>query len=93
MSNQYPGNQFPTQNGQSISQFPLPPPLDKGKFEESYAAFRSTRPIMRDDRLMQVDNRPVDLHALHFNVLSEGGGAKASIFIQSCNRGRTDEVL
>jgi hypothetical protein len=83
MSNQYPGNnQFLTQNGQNVSPFPLPPPLDKAKFEESYTAFRSSRPIIRDERLMQVDNRPVDLHALHYHVLSEGGGAKASVSYQ-----------
>jgi hypothetical protein len=78
MSNQFPGSQFPTQNGQNMSQFGLPPPLDKSKFEESYAAFCSSRPMMRDERLMQVDNRPVDLHALHHNVMLEGGASKVS---------------
>lgn len=78
LSNQFPGNQFPTQNGQNISQFTLPPPLDKSKFEESYAAFCNSRSMMRDERLMQVDNRPVDLHALHYNVMLEGGATKVS---------------
>jgi hypothetical protein len=77
MSNQFPSNQLPTQSGQNIPQIPLPPPLDKAKFEESYAAFRRSRPIKQDERLMRVDNRPIDLHALHYNVLSEGGIKKA----------------
>jgi hypothetical protein len=81
LSSQFPGNQLPTQNGQNIPQIPLPPPLDKVKFEESYSAFRRNRPIMQDERLMRVDNRTVDLHALHRNVLLEGGTAKASASI------------
>jgi hypothetical protein len=81
MSNQFPSNQLPTQSGQNTSQIPLPPPLDKSKFEESYAAFRRSRPIKQDERLMRVDNRPIDLHALHYNVLSEGGIKKARFSI------------
>lgn len=81
MSNQFPGNQLPTQNGHNMPQIPLPPPLDKAKFEESYAAFRRSRPIKQDERLMRVDNRPIDLHALHYNVLSEGGIKKARLSI------------
>lgn len=77
-SNQFTGNQFSTSNGQSLAQFPLPPPLEKAQFQESYAAFCSNHSIVYDERLMSVDNRPVDLHALHHHVLSEGGATKAN---------------
>ncbi|KAF7964453.1 hypothetical protein HWV62_7575, partial [Athelia sp. TMB] len=56
----------------------LPPPLDKAKFEESYAAFRSNRPMNINEQMMQIDNRPIDLHSLHYHVLSEGGGNKVT---------------
>jgi len=79
MSNQFPGSQLSTPSGQNMSQIPLPPPLDKAKFEESYATFRRNRPIKQDERLMRVDNRPIDLHALHYNVMSEGGMKKARL--------------
>lgn len=82
LSNQFASNQISSlqmQNGQSLAQFPLPPPLEKAKFEESYPAFCNSRGIVLDDRLTSVDNRPVDLHALHYNVLSEGGSVKASL--------------
>jgi hypothetical protein len=78
VANQFPGNQLPLLNGQNMVQFALPPPLDKSKFEESYHTFRSNRPITRDERLLQVDNRPIDLHTLHYHVLSEGGMTQAS---------------
>jgi hypothetical protein len=84
MSNQFPRNQLSMQNGQNMPQISLPSPLDKAKFEESYAAFRRSRPIKQDERLM-VDNRPVDLHALHYNVLSEGGLKKVIVSISSFN--------
>lgn len=71
-NNNTAGKQF-----QMMSQnIALPPPLDKAKFEESYAAFCTSRPIPRDERLMKIDNRSVDLHALHHHVLSEGGSNK-----------------
>jgi hypothetical protein len=73
LSNQFPGNQFPTTP--NLAQFTLPPPLDKAKFQESYTAFCSDRSIAYDERVMSVDNRPIDLHALHHYVLSEGGSA------------------
>jgi len=75
MSNQFPSGQLPTQNGQNLSSFLLPP-LDESKFKELYNAFRNTRPTMRDERTIQVDNRPIDLYKLHYNVLSEGGIAQ-----------------
>lgn len=79
--NQFSGGQFGSSampNGQNANQM-VPPPLDKAKFEESYAAFCSTRPIVRDERAMQIDNRPIDLHSLHANVLTEGGAEKVSV--------------
>jgi len=79
MTNQFPGNQLPTQNGQNMTPFMVPAPLDKAKFDENYANFCNDQSIVRDGRLMQVDNRPIDLHALHYNVLSEGGAARVSI--------------
>ncbi|KAF7973288.1 hypothetical protein HWV62_15663 [Athelia sp. TMB] len=56
----------------------LPPPLDKAKFEESYAVFRSNRPMNINEQMMQIDNRPIDLYSLHYHVLSEGGGNKVT---------------
>ncbi|KZP27348.1 hypothetical protein FIBSPDRAFT_928183 [Athelia psychrophila] len=56
----------------------LPPPLDKAKFEESYAAYRNNRPVNINEQMMQIDGRPIDLHALHFHVLTEGGGNKVT---------------
>lgn len=75
LPNQFTASQFPMQNGQSLAQF-LPPPLDKAKFDESYAAFSRGRGIQRNEQNLSVDNRPIDLHSLHFNVLSEGGAMK-----------------
>lgn len=82
---QFPPGQLPTQisslqmqNGQRLARFPLPPLLKKAKFEESFHAFCNSGGIVLDDRLMSVDGRPVDMHALHCNVLSEGGSVNAS---------------
>jgi hypothetical protein len=66
-------------------------PLDKVKFEESYFAFCRNRPNMQDERLMRVDNRTIDLHALHRNVLLEGGTTKASASMQPCNHIRANQ--
>lgn len=73
LSNQFAGNRS---NGQNMGQLTLPPPLEKGKFDESFAAFCSSRPTPRDERLRLIDNRPVDLHKLHFHVMREGGAPK-----------------
>ncbi|KZP28265.1 hypothetical protein FIBSPDRAFT_711070, partial [Athelia psychrophila] len=52
----------------------LPPPLDKAKFEEAYAVYRNNLPVNINEQMMQLDNQPIDLHTLHFHVLTEGGG-------------------
>lgn len=56
-----------------MGQLTLPPPLDKGKFDESFAAFSSNRTSSRDERLKLIGDRPVDLHNLHVHVMREGG--------------------
>lgn len=83
LSNQSTGNQFPASQtpNLALAQFSLPPPLDKARFQESYTAFCNNRSIKYDEQLMSVDNRPVDLHALHCNVLSEGGATKACLIV------------
>ena len=56
-----------------MSQLTLPPPLEKSKFDESFAAFSNNRTSSRDERLRLIDNSPVDLHKLHVHVMLEGG--------------------
>lgn len=48
-------------------------PMDKASFDRHYREFCSARQIVRDEQMLSVSNRPVDLHQLHQQVLHEGG--------------------
>jgi len=56
----------------------MPPPLDKPRFEPAYKRYCNVRGLHPEARLLSVDNRPIDLHSLHVQVMSEGGAAKVS---------------
>jgi hypothetical protein len=64
----------------------MPPPLEKGRFEGAYKSYCATKNIVHDARLMSVESRPIDLHALHTQVMNEGGGKKVSdpLFADHC---------
>jgi hypothetical protein len=83
ISNQFPfqqagqGNaQPPNQQNTQLQQIPIPPPLDKARFENAYKSYCQSKSIHHDPRLMSNDNRPIDLYELHKHVMLEGGGAK-----------------
>ncbi|KAJ3509059.1 hypothetical protein NLJ89_g5424 [Agrocybe chaxingu] len=48
-------------------------PLDKHKFDPMFRTFCNRRNVKPDNRLLSIENRPVDLHALHVQVMQEGG--------------------
>jgi hypothetical protein len=57
---------------------PIPLPLDKAQFEGTYKSFCLKRPVKMDPRAASIDNRPVDLHRLHVEVMKEGGQTNVS---------------
>lgn len=50
--------------------------LDKARFEMAFKTYCNKRSIKIDARLLSIENRNVDLHALHVQVMQEGGFAK-----------------
>jgi hypothetical protein len=58
------------------SSFMQIPPLEKARFDSAYKSYCTNKGVLHDPRLMSVDDRPIDLHSLHVQVMSEGGGAK-----------------
>jgi hypothetical protein len=55
------------------------PPLDKATFEATYKKFCITNKMQHNSQLLSIESRPIDLHSLHFHVMSEGGFAKVSV--------------
>lgn len=55
---------------------PIPPPLERPRFEQSYKTFCHSKGIHHDHQLMSVESRPIDLYLLHVCVMREGGFAK-----------------
>ncbi|RDB30960.1 hypothetical protein Hypma_000130 [Hypsizygus marmoreus] len=55
---------------------PLPPPLDKATFESTYKNFCASKGVKHEMRLLSVEGRNIDLHALHTQVMQEGGLSK-----------------
>ena len=53
--------------------------LDKAQFERYITVFCSKRGVKIDPRVLGTENRPLDLHALHVQVLQEGGFAKVGL--------------
>lgn len=62
-------------NGFNLAQI-IPSPLEKSKFENAYQNYCKTKSVTLNPRLMMIDNRPIDLHALHVQIMSEGGATK-----------------
>ncbi|KAF8638705.1 hypothetical protein AX17_002000 [Amanita inopinata Kibby_2008] len=52
------------------------PPLEKASFDHMFKSYCNSKQVKIDSRLLSVNNRPIDLHALHTFVLREGGEAK-----------------
>ncbi|KAF9523549.1 hypothetical protein CPB83DRAFT_799200 [Crepidotus variabilis] len=50
--------------------------LDKQRFDAALKSFCAKRSMKLDPRLLSVENRTVDLHGLHVQVMQEGGFAK-----------------
>ena len=69
--------------GNSGGNMPLPDPLSKGEFELTYRSFCAK--VKMEPRAASIDNRPVDLHQLHFEVMKEGGQTNVSCchFVES----------
>jgi hypothetical protein len=55
------------------------PPLDKAIFEATYKKFCITHKLQHNPQLLSIESRPIDLHLLHFHVMSEGGFVKVSV--------------
>ena len=50
--------------------------LEKQRFELVFTAFCNRRRVKIDPRLLNMENRSLDVHALHVQVMQEGGFAK-----------------
>jgi ARID/BRIGHT DNA binding domain len=48
-------------------------PLEKARFDLTYKTFCHRMGLKPDQRLLTIDSQPIDLHALHSEVLQEGG--------------------
>jgi ARID/BRIGHT DNA binding domain len=80
-------NQIPSNSGNQFS-LPTPqhnaagpnavPPLDRTRFHGSYKHFCQTKKLSLDDRVMTIQNRMLDLHALHVEVMNAGGSQQVS---------------
>lgn len=57
----------------------MPPALEKARFENAYASWRAKQNLHIDTTRLVVDNRPIDLHALHTQVMGAGGANMVSI--------------
>ncbi|TFK70305.1 hypothetical protein BDN72DRAFT_839158 [Pluteus cervinus] len=55
---------------------PLPPPLEKQKFDIIWKNFCQGKNIKISPDLLQIDSRIIDLHSLHVQVMHEGGYQK-----------------
>lgn len=69
------------QGGNSVPNFTSPislPGMDKSQFDANFKIFLSKWSGNIDPRLAFPENRPVDLHGLHLQVMQEGGFSKAS---------------
>lgn len=53
--------------------------MDKSQFDSNFKIFLSKRGGNVDSRLRVLENRPLDLHALHLQVMQEGGFSKARL--------------
>jgi hypothetical protein len=49
------------------------PPLDRTRFNGSYRHFCQTKKLKLDNRLLTIQNRPIDLHSLHVEIMNAGG--------------------
>ncbi|KAF5367438.1 hypothetical protein D9758_003807 [Tetrapyrgos nigripes] len=49
------------------------PPLEKSRFEASFKTWCQTKSILIDQRMLNIDGRPIDLYTLHSSVIREGG--------------------
>jgi hypothetical protein len=54
-------------------------PLDKPRFDFTYKTFCQRKGLKLDQRLLTIDSQPIDLHALHVQVLQEGGLQSVSL--------------
>jgi hypothetical protein len=53
-------------------------PLDKTRFDLTYKNFCQRKGLKFDQRLLTIDSQTIDLHALHVQVLQEGGSKNVS---------------
>ena len=53
-------------------------PLDKTRFDLTYKNFCQRKGLKLDQRLLTIESQTVDLHALHVQVLQEGGSKNVS---------------
>ncbi|KAI6099834.1 hypothetical protein F5141DRAFT_399699 [Pisolithus sp. B1] len=69
------GNQFVMRpaNGQGAPHSPRVKPLDAERFESTYAQFCRSQRMTLNMKVTIAENRVVDLHKLHVEVLQEGG--------------------
>jgi len=56
----------------------MPTPLDKPRFMATYRSFCLKKPLKVDLRTLIIENRQIDLHRLHFEVMKEGGQTNVS---------------
>ena len=56
-----------------ISSLPFPAPLDKARFDATFASFRENQKIQIDERLLTIENRPIELYPLHVLTFQAGG--------------------
>ena len=55
-------------------------PLDRNRFDAAYQNFCAKRNFQFNPASLQIENRQVDLYALHRSVFSEGGYQKVRSF-------------
>jgi hypothetical protein len=65
--------QFPQQLNATATSGAVVPPLDRNRFNGSYRHFCQTKKLKLDNRMLSIQNRPIDLHSLHVEVMNAGG--------------------
>ena len=61
----------------------MPIPLDKPRFMATYRSYCMKKPLKMDARTLTIENRQVDLHRLHVEVMKEGGQTNVSYYFLS----------
>ncbi|KAH7928271.1 hypothetical protein BV22DRAFT_1030924 [Leucogyrophana mollusca] len=75
---QGPGGQMSVGQSRPENQFGPVPPLEKQRFESAYTSWCQNNGKEANMRVLLAENRSVDLHQLHVQVMHEGGGMQVT---------------